>query len=150
MLKRWLFQVGWQQSWAFVVKEGVILKNQRTLHCVELNSIQPSTKILRQNIATVPRICFILATITPNLVSFWTIYPLKLMFSTISASCVTWIGQTPSYYYNHNNANNQCNQQKRKNAKILGQNEQRVQIWVMRLGYEWREQKLELDICFSW
>ena len=31
-------------------------------------------------------------------------------------------------YYNHNNANHQCNQQKWKNAKIIGQNEQR--LWI--------------------
>ena len=32
----------------------------------------------------------------------------------------------------HNNANHQCNQQKRKNSKIIEQNEQRVRIWVTR------------------
>ena len=31
-------------------------------------------------------------------------------------------------YYNRNNANHQYNQQKRKNAKIIRQNEQRVRI----------------------
>ena len=91
---------------------------------------------LRQNIATVPGICFILVTIAPNLVPFWTIYPLKLMFSAISASCVTtWIGQTPSFGIRITiitvqtiNAINK----KQKNAKIMGQNEQRVRIRVTR------------------
>ena len=78
-----------QQSGAFVIWGGHYLK---TLENAILRGIKFYTtqhQSLRQNIATVPGICFILGTIAQNSLSFWTIYPLKLKFTAISASYLT-------------------------------------------------------------
>ena len=72
---------GLSTFWGFGRLGGRYFKNWRMLYCAEFNSIQPSTKIYA-------KICFILTTIAPNCVQFWMIYPLKLMFSAISASCI--------------------------------------------------------------
>ena len=89
---------GLSTIWGSCRLEVHYFKNWRMLYSAEINTLQPSIKIYVKNIATVPGICFILATITPNLMPFWMIYTLKLMFSSISASCVkTWIGHTPTF-----------------------------------------------------
>ena len=80
---------GMSTIWGFCRLGGRYFKNRRMLYCAEFNYIEPSIKNVRQNITIVPGICFILAIIAPNSVSFWTIYPLELMFQVISASCVT-------------------------------------------------------------
>ena len=72
---------GLSTVWGFCHLGGCYFKNWRMLYCAELNSIQPSTKIDAE-------ICFIPTTIASNCVQFWMIYPLKLMFSAISASCI--------------------------------------------------------------
>ena len=91
-LKRWLFQGFCRLGGHYFKSENAIM------HGIKFHTTQHQN--LRQNIATVPGICFILATIAPISVTFWMIYPLKLnvfshiiyplklMFSAISASCV--------------------------------------------------------------
>ena len=49
---------------------------------------KPAQNLHQKITATVRGICFILKIIALNWVPFWTIYPLKLMFLAISASCI--------------------------------------------------------------
>ena len=82
---------GLSTVWGFNRLGGRYFKTWRMLYCAKLNSIQPSTKIYA-------KICFILTTIAPNCVQFWMIYPLKLMFSAISASCIiVYIWRLPCF-----------------------------------------------------
>ena len=88
-------------------------------------------------------ICFILVTIAPNSVPFWTIYPLKLMYSAISAFCVTtWIGQTPSFGIRITIITRQTVNVTNKNGKMLKLWDRMSSVDMSdEMFYEWREQR---------
>ena len=79
---------GLSTIWGFCRLGGRYFKKLVNAILREINFHTTQHQNLRQNIATVPGISFILTTIAPNWVQFWKIYPLKLMFSAISASCI--------------------------------------------------------------
>ena len=127
---------GLSTIWGFCRLGRRYFKNRRMLYCAELNSIQPSTTIY----AKYSYGSWKLFHSGDNCSEFGAILDhLPIKINVFSHICIlrkdlNWTDAVIWHmYYNHNNANHQCNQKKKtkkkqKNAKIIGQNELRVRI----------------------